>query len=247
MIALSVNVNKIATLRNSRGGDIPNLLQYTKVIMDSGAHGITVHPRSDERHITRKDTSDLKKFIADYNKEYSKKIEYNIEGAPDARFMDIILENRPEQATLVPVLVGEITSDHGFDLKREGDMLFPMIQKIKSAGVRVSLFLETDVENMHYAKQIQADRIEFYTGPFAESFEAGKGGESFLLYEKAALAAAKLGLEINAGHDLDEKNLGIFKNLSGLKEVSIGHRLMSYALLHGMENAVKVYLKALSK
>ncbi len=246
MVLLSVNVNKIATLRNSRGGDIPNLLFYTKVIMDSGAHGITVHPRGDERHITRKDTSDLKKFILEYNKEYSKKVEYNIEGAPDDRFLDIILENKPDQATLVPVRPGEVTSDHGFNLKEEGSMLQPMIQKIKSAGVRVSLFLDTNVDNMSYAKQIDADRIELYTGPFAEAFDSGKGEVSFLNYEKAALAAIKLGLGINAGHDLDEKNLTVFKKLSGLHEVSIGHRLMSYALLHGMENAVKVYLKALS-
>ena len=218
MISLSVNVNKIATLRNSRGGDIPNLLTFTKVIMDSGAHGITVHPRSDERHITRKDTKDLKKYILEYNKEYSKKIEYNIEGAPDERFLDIVLENLPDQATLVPVRPGEVTSDHGFDLKREGEMLFPLIQKIRSAGIRVSLFLE-----------------------------AGKGVESFLTYEKAALAATKLGLGVNAGHDLDEKNLAVFKKLSGLREVSIGHRLMSFALLNGMDNAVKTYLKALSK
>lgn len=247
MISLSVNVNKIATLRNSRGGDIPNLLTFTKVIMDSGAHGITVHPRSDERHITRKDTKDLKKYILEYNKEYSKKIEYNIEGAPDERFLDIVLENLPDQATLVPVRPGEVTSDHGFDLKREGEMLFPLIQKIRSAGIRVSLFLDTSVDNMNYAKQIDADRIELYTGPFAESFEAGKGVESFLTYEKAALAATKLGLGVNAGHDLDEKNLAVFKKLSGLREVSIGHRLMSFALLNGMDNAVKTYLKALSK
>ncbi|MBK6605292.1 MAG: pyridoxine 5'-phosphate synthase [Leptospiraceae bacterium] len=246
MISLSVNVNKIATLRNSRGGDIPNLLTFTKVIMDSGAHGITVHPRSDERHITRKDTKDLKKYIIEYNKEYSKKIEYNIEGAPDERFLDIVLENLPDQATLVPVRPGEVTSDHGFDLKKEGESLYPLIQKIRSAGVRVSLFLDTSVDNMNYAKQIDADRIEFYTGPFAEAFDSGNGMDSFLSYEKAALAATKLGIGVNAGHDLDEKNLAIFKKLSGLREVSIGHRLMSFALLNGMENAVKTYLKALN-
>jgi pyridoxine 5-phosphate synthase len=246
MVSLSVNVNKIATLRNSRGGDIPNLLAFTKVIMDSGAHGITVHPRSDERHITRKDTKDLKTYIVEYNKEYSKNIEYNIEGAPDERFLEIILENKPDQATLVPVRPGEVTSDHGFDLKREGEKLFPLIQKIRSVGVRVSLFLDTNVDNMKYAKEIEADRIEFYTGPFAEAFESGNGMGSFLSYEQAALAATKLGLGVNAGHDLDEKNLAVFKKLSGLREVSIGHRLMSFALLHGMENAVKTYLKALS-
>jgi pyridoxine 5-phosphate synthase len=246
MISLSVNVNKIATLRNSRGGDIPNLLLFTKVIMDSGAHGITVHPRSDERHITRKDTKDLKNYIVEYNREYSKKIEYNIEGAPDERFLDIILDNTPDQATLVPVRPGEVTSDHGFDLKREGEKLYPLIQKIKSAGVRVSLFLDTNVDNMNYAKQIEADRIELYTGPFAEAFTVGRGVESYLSYEKAALAAIKLGLGVNAGHDLDEKNLAVFKKLSGLREVSIGHRLMTFALMHGMENAVKTYLKAMS-
>ena len=161
--------------------------------------------------------------------------------------MDIILENKPDQATLVPVRPGEVTSDHGFDLKKEGGILFPMIQKIKSAGVRVSLFLDTNVDNMSYARDIQADRIELYTGPFAEAFDSGKGEASFLIYEKAALAATNLGLGINAGHDLDEKNLALFKKISGLQEVSIGHRLMSYALLHGLENAVKLYLKALSR
>lgn len=245
MAKLSVNVNKIATLRNSRGGNIPDLLKYTRVIMDAGAHGITVHPRSDERHITKKDTYDLRKFILEYNKEYNKKIEYNIEGAPDERYIDIILETKPEQATLVPVREGEITSDHGFDLAREGEMLYPIIKKIKSAGIRVSLFLDTNLDNLNYAKQIEADRIELYTGPFAHAFESGKGVESFMEYEKMAIAALKLGLGINAGHDLDEKNLAIFKKLSGLQEVSIGHRLMSYALLYGLENAVKTYLQAL--
>lgn len=245
MALLSVNVNKIATIRNSRGGNIPDLLQYTKLIMDAGAHGITVHPRSDERHITRNDTINLKKFITEYNKENSKKIEYNIEGAPDERYINIILETKPEQATLVPVREGEITSDHGFDLKREGEKLLPIIQKIKSQGVRVSLFLDTNLENLSYAKQIGADRIELYTGPFAHAFETGKGEESFVEYEKMALVAVELGLGVNAGHDLDEKNLSIFKKLSGLQEVSIGHRLMSYALIVGLESAVKTYLKAL--
>lgn len=247
MISLSVNVNKIATLRNSRGGNIPDLLQYTKVIMDSGAQGITVHPRSDERHISRRDASELRRYIVAYNEEYSKKIEYNIEGAPDNRFLDIVLENLPEQATLVPVRQGEITSDHGFKLKEEGKGLKPIIQTMKSAGVRVSLFLDADPYNMGYAKDIGADRIELYTGPFAEAFTSNRAADSFLIYEKAALAAIKVGLDINAGHDLDEKNLSIFKKLSGLKEVSIGHRLISYALLYGLENAVKVYLKALGR
>lgn len=245
MIALSVNVNKIATLRNSRGGNIPDLLEYTKIIMDAGVQGITVHPRSDERHITGKDTYELRKLLIEYNSGTGKHIEYNIEGAPDNRYIKLVLDNKPDQATLVPVREGEITSDHGFNLKTEGRDLEPIIKKFKDAGIRVSLFLETDLENMKIAKEIGADRIEFYTGPFAHAYEDGKGKESFSEYEKAALEALKNGLEINAGHDLDQHNLQIFRNLSGLKEVSIGHRLISYALVVGLEKSIREYLDVL--
>lgn len=245
MIALSVNVNKIATLRNSRGGNIPNLIEYTEIIMNAGVQGITVHPRSDERHITKKDTIDLSNFIRKYNKKNKKFIEYNIEGAPEKRFLDILLDLKPDQATLVPVKAGEITSDHGFDLKKDHKKLRPIIKKLKDIGIRVSLFLETDSKNFPIAKEIGADRIEFYTGPFANDFENGKGIESFLKYEEAARNALKAKLEINAGHDLDTNNLKLFHKLSGLKEVSIGHRLISRALLKGIEPTIKEYLDIL--
>ncbi len=245
MISLSVNVNKIATLRNSRGGDIPNLIEYTEIIMNSGVQGITVHPRSDERHITKKDTIDLSNLIRKYNKKNKKFIEYNIEGAPDKRFLDIVLELRPDQATLVPVKQGEITSDHGFDLKRDQKKLKPIIKKLKDVGIRVALFLETTHQNFPIANDIGADRIELYTGPFANDFENGKGIESFLKYEEAARSALKAKLEINAGHDLDTNNLKLFHKLSGLKEVSIGHRLISKSLLKGLEPTIKEYLEIL--
>lgn len=245
MISLSVNVNKIATLRNSRGGNIPNLIEYTDLILNSGANSITVHPRLDERHITKVDVKELNDFLKKYNKKNRKFIEYNIEGAPDKRFLDIILNTKPDQATLVPVREGELTSDHGFDLKKEFKKLKPMIKKIKDAGVRVSLFLETNPANFPIAKDLGADRVEFYTGPYAHDFENGKGIDSFLMYEEAARLASKSGLEINAGHDLDHQNLKLFCKLTSLKEVSIGHRLISRALIKGLEPTIKEYLAIL--
>ncbi|NUM42280.1 MAG: pyridoxine 5'-phosphate synthase, partial [Leptospiraceae bacterium] len=214
----------------------------------SGAYGITVHPREDERHIKKTDVSELKNFLNTYNQKISQKKEFNIEGEPSKRFLDIIFENLPDQATLVPVHPGEITSDHGFDLQKDSKFLSPIIQKIKEKNIRVSLFVEAGAENLNIAKDIGADRIELYTGPFAFQFEKSveKGKEAFILFEKTAMEAMKLGLGINAGHDLDHKNLMVFRNLSGLEEVSIGHRLISYALHVGIENSVKAYLKALS-
>jgi pyridoxine 5-phosphate synthase len=245
MISLSVNVNKIATLRNSRGGDIPNLIQYTEVILNSGVQGITVHPRSDQRHITKKDTYELKDFIDKYNQKNNKKIEYNIEGAPEKRFQEIVLDLKPDQATLVPVKEGEITSDHGFDFKQENKNLLQMIESFQKEKIRVSLFLEPIGEQIPLAKKYGADRIEFYTGPFAFEFENGRGDESFQKYKESALIAIESGLEINAGHDLDDENLVLFRNLPSLKEVSIGHRLLSSSLLYGLENTIKKYLSVL--
>ena len=246
MISLSVNVNKIATLRNSRGGDIPNLIQYTEIVMNSGVQGITVHPRSDERHITKKDVYDLKDCIDQFNLKNKNKIEYNIEGAPEKRFQELVLDIKPDQATLVPVKEGEITSDHGFDLKKEDKYLFQIIESFQKENIRVSLFLEPLVDQIPLAKKYGANRIEFYTGPFAVEFKNGRGEKSFEKYKEAALVAIKTGLEINAGHDLDEENLLIFKNLPSLKEVSIGHRLISSSLLYGLENTIKKYLAVLT-
>lgn len=247
MIKLSVNVNKIATLRNSRGGDIPNLVNFTKIILDSGADGITVHPRSDERHIKKDDVYELNKFIHSYNSKNHKNIEYNIEGEPSSRYMDLVLDIKPTQATLVPVKPGEITSDHGFDLKSDANHLKPIIAELKKANIRVSLFMEYSSTDWQLAKSIGVDRIEFYTGPFAELFEINVKGAFGLFdeYKSAAEQAIQAGLEINAGHDLDHINLQLFKKLPGLKEVSIGHRLMSYALEVGLDTSVQIYLKTL--
>ncbi|EIE03466.1 pyridoxine 5'-phosphate synthase [Leptospira licerasiae] len=249
MVHLSVNVNKIATLRNSRGGNHPDLIHLSKLILDSGAHGITVHPREDERHIKKKDVFDLREFLALYNADKKKKIEYNIEGEPSPRFLDLVLEAKPDQATLVPVTPGEITSDHGFDLKKDSSELKTYIKKIQNAGIRVSIFMETDLENLKLVKDTGADRVEFYTGPYAHAFDHSpeEGKLIFGSFRKAAefLQTQKIG--INAGHDLDHFNLPLFSGLPGLEEVSIGHRLMSYALEIGLEAAVKEYLKALTQ
>ena len=246
MIKLSVNVNKIATLRNSRGGNIPDLLEYSKIIMGAGAHGITVHPREDERHIKYTDVFLLKKLIAEYNSANKTEIEYNIEGEPSPRFRDLVLEAKPDQVTLVPVTPGEITSDHGFQLKTEGEFISEYIRTFKKEGIRVSIFMETDVPNIRLAKDTETDRIELYTGPFAEKYAEGKGSESFEEYRAAADAALSAGIGINAGHDLDTDNMKLFRKLPGLLEVSIGHRLMSRALLVGLKNTVREYLEILS-
>lgn len=249
MIQLSVNVNKIATLRNSRGGDIPNLLEYSEIILNSGVAGLTVHPREDGRHINRHDVSVLKGLIDSFNQKNTKNIEYNIEGEPSERFLSIVLEERPTQATLVPVQPGEITSHKGFQLKQDYKILEPIVNKIKSAGIRVAVFVEAGVKNLDLAKQLGVDRIELYTGPFA--FEYSKSIEAaekiFKEYYQTAQEALSYGMEINAGHDLDHENLTIMKDLPGLKEVSIGHRLISHALLVGLPKCIESYLSILSK
>lgn len=244
MIKLSVNINKIATLRNSRGGDIPNLIKFAKIVLDSGANGITIHPRSDERHITRQDVRDLKNFIQEYNNTLQKKIEFNIEGELSERFLSIVMDTMPDQATLVPVLPGEITSNHGFDLSRDRDLLIKYIEILRTKNIRSSIFLETNLKNLEFLNEVRPDRVEFYTGPFAEKFQQNKNYE-IQEYIDAANLVLSHGIGINAGHDLDHFNLYVFRKLPGLLEVSIGHRLISYSLEVGLENAVKLYLKIL--
>lgn len=240
-----MNVNKIATLRNSRGGDIPNLIQMTKIILDAKAHGITVHPREDERHIKRGDVFELKEFISEYNRVNNTNVEYNIEGEPSTRFKNLVLEAKPTQVTLVPVKPGEITSDHGFVFPKDLDLVKPYVKTFRDAGIRVSLFVERDITTLNGIEQTFTDRVEFYTGPFAEEFSKGKGEESFLLYKKAAEWITAKGIGINAGHDLDTENLQIFRKLPNLLEVSIGHRLISKALEIGLAATVKLYLQTL--
>ncbi|WP_210413304.1 pyridoxine 5'-phosphate synthase [Leptospira brenneri] len=255
MTQLSVNVNKIATLRNSRGGSIPSVIQISEIILNTGAHGITIHPREDERHITKQDVFELQNFLKSYNEKLAKngfpKKEFNIEGEPSERFLDLVLAAKPDQVTLVPVKPGEITSDHGFDLKNKTvfQTLEPMVKKLTQAGIRISLFMETDFLQYPLVKELGAQRIELYTGPFANAYDRSpeEGKFSFKSYETAATEANKLGLAVNAGHDLDTNNLKIFAKLPHLAEVSIGHRLVSQSLIDGMETTIQNYLKVLSQ
>ena len=239
MIALSVNINKIATLRNARGGIIPNVIQHAKNIELFGANGITVHPRPDERHITYQDVRELKKVL---------KVELNIEGNPkENSFVDLVLETKPSQVTLVPDESGQLTSDHGWDTIKEKDFLCEMVQLFLNNHIRTSLFINPDEKHVQGAKEIGSDRIELYTESYASSnvlsFE--KAIEPFV---KAANKANELGIEINAGHDLNLENLKFFAtNIPNLKEVSIGHALIADALDYGMENTVNLYLRALLK
>lgn len=229
---LSVNINKIATIRNARGEETPNVVQVAIDCELFGADGITVHPRPDERHITLKDVYDLAEVV---------QTEFNIEGYPDERFMKILKEVRPAQATLVPDPPHVLTSNAGWNTKDRMDELKPIIEEIKALGIRTSIFVDTELINIEYAQKVGTDRIELYTGPYAEDFK--KNPEKAVLpYSKAATLALDLGLEINAGHDLNLKNLKYFdQHVRGLKEVSIGHALISDALYYGLENTIRMY------
>jgi len=236
MVKLSVNVNKVATLRNARGEDVPNVLEATLACVEAGAHGITVHPRADERHIRREDVYEIHQAIG---------VEFNIEGDPRPEWVDLVLDVKPTQCTLVPVRPGEVTSDHGWDFAKEGKSLVPIIRRLKDAGIRVSVFTGSDPEDMDRAKDAGADRVEFYTAPFAWAKKGPERTAEFETLKRAAERAGEVGLGINAGHDLNLDNLPQIRNLPGLLEVSIGHYLISHALYVGLERAVKDYLKAL--
>ena len=232
MTKLSVNINKIATIRNARGGNTPNVVQLAIDCERFGADGITVHPRPDERHITTKDVYDLSKIV---------KTEFNIEGYPDARYINLIKELKPAQATMVPDPPNVLTSNAGWDTKLHQSLLTDLVQQFKEMGVRTSIFIDTNLENIGYAAKTGVDRIELYTGPFAEDFEVNQE-KAISEYIKAANLASELGLEINAGHDLSLDNLKFFKsNIPKLAEVSIGHALISDALYFGLENTIQRY------
>ena len=237
MTRLSVNINKIATLRNARGGNVPNL---TKVALDCenfGAQGITVHPRPDERHIRYQDVYDLSKVLT---------TEFNIEGYPNQKFIELVLEVKPAQVTLVPDPPGVLTSNAGWNAKKEVQFLAPIINRFKAAGIRTSIFMETDRSQIEASKETGTDRIELYTGPFAEEFNSNPE-EAVLPFAEAAKFATELGLGVNAGHDLDLENLGFFsKKIPSLMEVSIGHALISNSLYFGLENTIQLYLRALN-
>ena len=238
MTKLSVNINKIATLRNARGGKIPDLFAIARLCEEFGADGITVHPRPDERHITLKDTYKLSQLVQK---------EFNIEGYPDKRYLQIIKDLKPEQATLVPDLPNVLTSDQGWDTHNNQDFLMDIISEIKSYGSRVSLFINPDIELIKKAAELGADRIELYTGPYSEMYADNKE-EAIKTFKKAAIYAKQCGLGINAGHDLNLLNLAwLIKNIPFLDEVSIGHALVSDALYFGLENTIQMYLYEIEK
>ena len=243
MIKLSVNVNKVATLRNARGGHSPSVLDATRVCVDAGAPGITVHPRADARHITERDVRDLAALLSDLGGN----IEFNIEGDPRPDLLALVHELRPTQCTLVPVRPGEITSQAGWPADTPLGALTTIVSDLQKYGVRVSVFVEAHEAPVRWAKQVRADRVELYTEPFARAFERGPEAAraSFNRYAAAAELAHSLGLGVNAGHDLDLDNLVLFRKLPHLQEVSIGHALISHALFAGLGRSVRDYLSVL--
>jgi pyridoxine 5-phosphate synthase len=238
MTRLSVNINKIATLRNSRGGDNPNLVQVAKDCERFGAEGITVHPRPDERHIRYQDVYDLSKILT---------TEFNIEGNPkETKFVELVLANKPHQVTLVPDTLGQLTSDHGWDTITEQTYLKQIIGVFKKAGIRVSIFVDPSEKMVEAAASTGTDRIELYTEMYAKQFAAGNKEKAIEPYIIAAALAKKLGLGINAGHDLDRFNLPyLIQSFPSIDEVSIGHALISDALYLGLENTIQLYKRAL--
>lgn len=248
MTALSVNVNKIAVLRNSRGGDEPGVVRAARTCLQSGAHGITVHPRPDQRHIRSDDVLALAALTLEHE------VEFNLEGNPFAPpregypgFLALCEQVRPAQATLVPDSDGQLTSDHGFDFERDAERLRPLIAELKSLGCRVSLFVDAGGAGLALAKEIGADRIEIYTGPFAQAQAAGDARAALTACIDTAREAQALGLGVNAGHDLSQANLPEFlEAVPQLLEVSIGHALISEALYVGLQRTVHNYLQILS-
>jgi pyridoxine 5-phosphate synthase len=244
VVRLSVNVNKVATLRNSRGGRVPSVVEAAGVCMDAGAPGITVHPRADRRHITPDDVREVARAV----RAYSTKIEYNIEGDPRPELLALVEDVRPDQCTLVPVVPGEVTSQAGWQPGPSTEGLPAIVRRLQDRGVRVSLFVDAEPEPIRWAASAGADRVELYTEPFARAFEQAPdlGGRVFAQFADSARLAQRLGLGVNAGHDLDLANLTLFRELPFLDEVSIGHAIMSRALFVGLSTVVREYLDVLA-
>ena len=245
MTRLSVNVNKVALLRNARDIGIPSVAESARTCVAAGAHGITVHPRPDQRHIRPGDVYELAEMLD---------VEFNIEGNPFAApagdypgFMAIVRKVKPDQCTLVPDDPGQLTSDHGWDLAKDGERVQPLIAELKDMGIRVSLFMDPDVEQIARAAEAGTDRVELYTEPYASAFAAGDVEAVFQQFALAAAKAQELGLGVNAGHDLNRANLPRFCTIPGILEVSIGHALISDALELGLPQTVKAYLAALGQ
>lgn len=241
MTRLSVNVNKVALLRNSRPLDIPSVVRAAELAIDAGAHGITVHPRPDARHIRTADVYALNKLVR------GRGVEFNIEGNPFQPLLDLVRAVRPDQCTLVPDDPGASTSDHGWDLGRDGTRLQPVIAELKGLGVRVSLFMDSEDQAMAAARATGADRVELYTEPYARAFATARQERVLARFVAAARAAQREGLGVNAGHDLSRDNLPLFlRTVPGVLEVSIGHALIADALEFGMKQSVALYLGAVS-
>jgi pyridoxine 5-phosphate synthase len=241
MTRLSVNLNKVALLRNSRALGIPSVTRAAAICLEAGARGITVHPRPDSRHIRTEDVLNLAALLKSHNE-----VEFNIEGNPFENALDLVRTLRPHQFTLVPDDPGQSTSDHGWDLARDADRLRPLIREVKALGVRVSLFMDPDAEAMARAADIGADRVELYTEPYAKHFGSPREGEVLAQYSAAGRAAQAAGLGINAGHDLNRENLPRFLSaVPGVLEVSIGHALIADALELGLNATVRAYLDAI--
>lgn len=246
MVTLSVNVNKVATLRNARGGEVPDLIEAVQCCIDAGVRSITVHPRLDQRHIRPDDV----RAIATHLKQKAPGVEFNIEGDPRPDWLELVHEIRPTQATFVPVLPGEITSQAGWPPDQDTDAIGQQIAELKAKGVRCSLFINPNLEAVQWAKDRGADRVELFTEPYARAFAQNPRDDDETLladYKSAGQAATQLGLGINAGHDLDAQNLGLFCSLArqgcNLLEVSIGHALISQALFDGLGPVVREYLR----
>ena len=236
MTKLSVNINKIATLRNSRGGDVPNVVQFAKDVQRFGAQGVTIHPRPDERHIRYQDAYDLKQAVT---------TEYNIEGNPIAKFMDMVLKIKPTQVTLVPDSIDAITSNAGWDTLKHKDFLSEVISEFKNSGIRTSIFVDPSLKAVEGAANVGADRIELYTEAFAKQYSLGDF-EAIVPYDACAKLAHQLGMGVNAGHDLSLDNIAFFaKNVSHLAEVSIGHALISESIYKGLQPTIEAYLSKL--
>jgi pyridoxine 5-phosphate synthase len=236
MTKLSVNINKIATLRNARGGNYPSVVQVAKDVQLFGAHGVTIHPRPDERHIRYQDAYDLKQAVT---------TEYNIEGNPITKFMDMVLKIKPTQVTLVPDSIDAITSNAGWDTLKHKDFLSEVISEFKNSGIRTSIFVDPSLKAVEGAANVGADRIELYTEAFAKQYSLGDF-EAILPYDACAKLAHQLGMGVNAGHDLSLDNIAFFaKNVSHLAEVSIGHALISEAIYKGLQPTIEAYLSKL--
>lgn len=238
MTKLSVNVNKIALLRNSRGRDFPNVIEFSKKFIKLGVHGITVHPRQDERHIKVSDAYELAEFLQGYPN-----VEFNIEGYPSDDFMQIIRETKPDQCTLVPDGVNQVTSDHGWDVAKHKKWLTELGKEIAGYGVRSAVFLDPDVEQLKLVAQTGVDRIELYTEEYASFYDKPSQQQVIAKYQQAAKLAQELGLGVNAGHDLDSNNLAAFLKIKGILEVSIGHVLTIECIEQGMPTVISKYLE----